>query len=722
MSPTPPHRAIKFLRWFCREDFIEEVEGDLIEVFEMQFDESPKKARRKFYWSVLKYFRPEFIKAFSLNPASSNMNAHNIKLAYRNIFKYKSSYLLNTIGLSIAITTSFLIFNYISFEKSYDNFHINKGSIFRVALDLKNSSEHIRTAQNYSAAGPALKNDFAEVADFVRLYPAISGYNTCTIRHIEDAEDIVFNQKKVYYADNSFFKIFSFPLVYGSTKNALVHPNTCVLSASKSREYFGNTNPIGRTVEISFDGEKGNYKISGVFEDLPHNSHFDIDFLLSYSSIKDDGFQSSWDWNEFYTYILLENDVNSKTLENKLDDFISSYMAEKHEKYGLSEHFVLQPIEDIHLNSNLSFEFTESGDGEMVLLLKWLGVIILVFAWINYLNLSLSLLFKRTREVGVKKVLGAQKSHIVKQIVLEFGVVNLCAIFVSIMLLFLAVPQIGHYLGDTFLHSKIDITFATLYFLAILISTIVFALLPGLLLSSIKPIRVLKGTPRQLFQGLNIRKVFLLVQFAMSIVILAVVLSVFLQIRFLRDEELKMSLDKHVVLHAPNYSYGDTTYAHTYQSFKNELLTHPNIKEISSISTIPGVENNWSLTGVIRRQGTDRKEAKTYYFVESEPNFIEYFNFRLIAGKSFNSQESSNDPTIIINDKSRQELGFSDPESAIGQKIIMEQWDDNFSYSTIIGVIDNYKQEYGKKPILPTIFWTQSGINLNYCLKIETSS
>ncbi|MGD1961842.1 MAG: ABC transporter permease [Fulvivirga sp.] len=721
MKPIPPHIALKFLRWFCREDYLHEVEGDLVEVFEKQYKQSPAKAKWYLYWSILRHFRPEFIRGVKSTNQASMFQTH-LKLTHRNFMKYKSSFLINIIGLSLAITVSFLMFQYIAFERSYDSFHFKKELIFRVALDMTNATEHITTAQNYSAAGPSLKNDFPEIADFVRLYPATLGYNTCTISHKAEDKSVVRNQKKVYYADASFFTAFSFPLAYGNPQSVLSDPGTCVLSASMSQEYFGNTNPIGKTVEISFDGDNNQYKVSGVFQDLPYNSHFDFDFLLSYSSVKSDGFQSSWHWNEFYTYILLEDDVDYKDLEGKLDNFISTHMSDKHEKYGMSEHFFLQPVEDIHLKSDLAFEMEEAGNNEMIRLLEWMAIIILLFAWINYLNLSLSLLFKRTKEVGIKKVLGAQKKNIIKQVILEFAVLSIIALAISALLLLTSVPRLHNYFGDTFQHISIDFRFATLFFTAVIVGTIAFALIPGFFLSGIRPITVLKGTTIRFSKGLNIRKTFLLLQFAMSIIILVGVLTVFLQIRFLQGEELKMSLENSVILHAPNYSYDDTTYAHTYQTFKNELLSHSNIQAVSSTSTIPGVENSWSLTGVIRRQGVDRKEAKTYYFIESDPNFIEYFDFKMLAGKSFAADVHTNSPTIIINDKAREELGFDTPESAIGEKIIMEQWGDNYSYSTIIGVIDNYKQQYGKKSLLPTIFWTQTGINLNYCLKLKNPS
>lgn len=651
------------------------------------------------------------------------MFKNHLTIAFRTFTKNKLFTFINVLGLSLGLSASFLVFTYVDFQRSFDTFHENIDNLYRVTLDIHKKNGQIeKSAQNYPALGPVLKNDFNQVIDFCRLYKATSGANTCTVSFTGKGNTVVHNQSKIYFADTSLLNMFSFPLHSGHKATALKAPNSLVLSAKQALKYFGTDEAIGKILTVNIDGEVRPYVVNGVFDDLPENSHFDFDFLLSYTSLKGPSYQDAWDWNEFYTYISIAPDAAISDLKSQLPEFIRTHLLEKHKKYDMSETFNFQPVKDIHLTSDLSFEMKKNGDLRMMNLLLVLGFAILFFAWANYVNLSLAVAIKRLKEVGIRKTLGANSSRILKQLIVEFSLLVSISLLISIALIFLIDAKLASFVPNGFS------VFVNYYvgwldiLLLIVVGSFIAGVFPAVLIAYYKPMPALKGDNKNIKGGFTIKRLLLVGQFAVSILMIAGSLAIHRQMRLLKKQDLGMKIENILVLHAPNYSYEDTTYHKTYQSFKNEVLKQSSILDITSSSNIPGVENSWSLNGVIRRPHTDRGEAGTYYFVESDFNYIDFFGFDIVAGRDFSEDFTSPTPTIILNEKACKSLGFQNPEKAIGNSIIMEQHGDTKDYSTIVGVLKDYRQEYGKKPILPIIFWTHTGINLYYCIRLSNTT
>ncbi len=646
------------------------------------------------------------------------MFAAYLKKTIRRFSRNKLLTLINILGLSLGIGTSILIFSYVIFQKSFDEFHKNSGRLYRIALEIRKQNGQIEhSAQNYPALGPALKNNFTGIQDYTRMYLATGGANTCTISYNDNSDPVVFNQTDVYYADASFLDMFTFPLKSGDKLSALKNPYSIVLTHEQALKYFGHEEAIGKTLTVDIDGGRNQFTVTGVLKDLPENTHFNFDFLLSYSSLSDPDFQNAWDWNEFYTYVLLTPGTKLKTIQDKLSGFINKYIGEKDKKYGLYESFIFQPVNKIHLGSHLAEEMKRNGSQSTVNILMVAAVAILLFALINYLNLSFGISINRLKEVGIRKILGADRTGIIRQLTGENFLLVTLALLLSLGLLFVFKNKLSTL---TDLPAVIvspgnrELIFTLIIIVGI---TYLVASVPAFLISSYKPGLSAKKESVLVMGGLSIRKSLLIIQFAISVILIGSAISIQKQIKLLIIQNPGADIHNVLVIHAPNYSYDDTTYFKTYQEFKNSIERSSAISDITPSSSIPGMENNWSMTGVIRRQGVDRHEAGTYYFAESDNNYIDFFKFSMVTGRNFSNDYKSSSSDIIINETASKTLGFDDPTDAIGQKIIMAQYGDRKEYSTVVGVIKDFHQEYGRKKILPLIFWTHPGINLYYCIK-----
>ncbi|MEQ9415853.1 MAG: ABC transporter permease, partial [Cyclobacteriaceae bacterium] len=349
-----------------------------------------------------------------------------LKSAFRNFVKHKSFTFLNVIGLSLGIAACMLILQYVKYEKSYDTFHSKAENIYRVQYnDWQSGKLRFECAAAVPAVGPALKNNFPEVLRFTRLYP-VSGV---IAYESPDRGLISFLEEKMQITDSSVFDVFDFELIQGNKKEVLSGPGKTVISQSAAKKYFGDDDPIGKTIE--WDGDI-RFEVTGVFEDIPDNSHIKFDFMLSYQTLNDrtdNGSETSWGWYDFNTYVLLEPGTNVNILQAKWDDFLYKTRGEDWEKYNRKQEFILQPILDIHLYANLLQESQpeERGDGDAVYALTFIALFILIIAWVNYVNLATAKSFDRANEVGVRKVMGAVKNQLVYQFLSEALLVNLLA-------------------------------------------------------------------------------------------------------------------------------------------------------------------------------------------------------------------------------------------------------------------------------------------------------
>src|SRR5688572_2778342 len=421
--------------------------------------------------------------------------------AIRSLKKNKFFSLLNISGLAIGMAVFLLIAQYVQFEKSYENFIPGKENIYRVKLEAYDKNELIMaTAENYPGVGPALQTELPEVVSYARLYNM--GYKNNVVITNENAKPdrIAFRQRRFLYADSTFLPMMGYEMVKGNARDALVAPFTAVISEKYAKMYFGNEDAIGKTLRLRDDDFVDELvKVTGVFKELPVNTHLKFDVLFSYNSLYARGdwatqrYRSGWRRKDMYTFVQLKPGTDPKKTEAKLPAIVAKYKPELKESTQRQE-LGLQPLKDIHLTSDLTEEPEANGNGRTVFFLGLIGVFVLIIAWINYVNLSTARALERAKEVGIRKVIGAVKRQLISQFLTEAALVNLLSVLIAWGLAFLFLSSFNKLSGLTLEKSYlIQPWFIGLLFLLWIVGSLLSGFYHSLVLSSFKPIIVLKG-------------------------------------------------------------------------------------------------------------------------------------------------------------------------------------------------------------------------------------
>jgi len=706
----PPKHPLQFLRWFCREDYLDEIEGDLIEVFVKQVEKNPREAKWKFAWSVIKYFRPEFMKSFrSYQPNAYGMYKSYFKIGWRNLLKNKAYSLINIGGLAMGISCFLFLLSYVRFEKSYESFHKNADNIYRVTLDLFKGDEFLMTdCETYAPFGALAKEKMPEVVGFVRLM----NNDNARVKVGEQK----FLEERSYFADSSVFSIFSFKPLHGDLEGALAKPNEAVITASTAKKYFGKTDVVNESLEAV----GGLYKIIAVIEDIPTNTHLKFDFLLShvtYPKIQKDYTDQSWETgNNEFTYLLMNPGTEVKEFNNKLK-ILSASLKDKINE----DRFSAEPIKDIHLYSNKTFEPDVNGSARTVYALMIIAIFIIGLAWVNYINLSTAKAIERAREVGVRKVLGSARSQLVGQFLMESLLVNIVAALSALIIIKIGLPYFQNLTGqpmlDIFQYSSFWYSF-----LAVVIIGIVFSGgYPALVLSSFNPVAVLKGKFGSSAHGQWLRQGLVVFQFTATTVLIICLGIVYLQINHLQHFDLGMDINQTLVLRAPEKDQPDSVIQARYSSFKTELLRDPTIQIISQSQSIPGSGmNEVSTTQSIFQLGKDKSSGSfNYYHYAIDADFIPVLGMKLVAGRNFEAG-MNNLNLVIINEEASASLGFSSPQQAIGSKITYQM--SKQEYSTVIGVVKDFYQRSPKESQVPMVLRYYSGFSSYVAMKVKTDN
>ncbi len=712
----PPNNALKFLRWFCREDFLDEIEGDLIELFIKESSVNGKKAKWSFFYQVLRHFRPDFIKRIALFSSiypSVAMIRNYFKIAARSLAKNRFFSMIHIAGLAIGVAACLLIFQYVSFERSYDKFHDQAENIYRVPIRYSEGfSPFSKTAANHPALGPAMKRDFPEVEDFTRIMDPINmGRKTALSYLNETGQRSTFIEEKTFIADSSFFTIFSFPFVSGSPTNALKKPNSIVLTSSMAIKYFGNEDPLHKTMNLG--GSTGHpLKVTGVIEDIPENSHLQFDALMSFQTYLGSDFaDNSWVWPEFYTYVLLKPGTNSAALQAKFPALTERYMAEIHKEHNFKTYFSLQPLLDIHLHSDCANEPTNPGSNRMVQFLSILGIFILIIAWVNYINLSTSRSIERAKEVGVRKVVGARRSQLMGQFFSEAILLNALSISLGFVIAKLSLTSfsqvVGKNIGDSLLNYQLFLNpvFWVVFSGCIIISGLIVGVYPALVLSKFRPVQVLRGRFHRGTQGVLLRKLLVGFQFVLSVLLIAATILVTRQISFMNKQELGYAKEQILVSRVPTYS-DSISYVRN-QVLAMELAQLPEVQSMTRSSEIPG--KLIALRSESRPKGLDKEYNTSVFLKRVDHEYLSTFDIPIVAGRDFRQADSSRiygaqNNKVLINRVLAESYGFKDPEDAIGKNIWFKLG-QNEHLATVVGVVENYHQRSLKEAYDPLLYY-----------------
>ena len=610
-------------------------------------------------------------------------------ITFRNLARNRASSVVNILGLAIGMAAFILIIQYVRFELGYDDFHEKGDLIFRIQQDRYNKGKlTTQWAAGCSAVGQALYENFEEVEDFTRfqIWNGVLSYG-----------EKKFREERIYLADTSFFDIFSFPVIEGDRNTALVNPLEMLVSRSTARKYFGEENPVGKSLRFNGGPE---LMITGVFGDVPRNSHLKPDLVVSWATLvqfRGPEVETAWQWDAFFNYIRLHPAADYKEFEAKIPAFVEEQIGEDLERFGAGAVYHLQRLRSIHLNSDFMFEAEQNGNARSVYALAVVAVFLVVIAWINYINLSSARSLERAREVGMRKVTGAFKTQLVSQFLLESVIVNLLAIIISVVLVRLFSPSFNLLTGE-----QLDDTFSSNpgFWLAIVLVFIAGAILSGLypafFLSSFKPTTVFKGVSEIKLGGLGMRRILVIFQFAASLLLVAGTLTVYSQITYMKKHDLGVDIDNVLVLRGP--SVNDSTYSETFSAFKEEAVRSPDIKKITASIVVPGRQPPWNAGG-IRRLSEGEEEGNQYRIVGFDFEFVDFYGLTILEGRNFSEEYGQNSSAVLLNESAIDLMGFEDNASAMNVPIYF--WGDTFS---IVGVVKNYHQEGLKAEQEPLIF------------------
>ncbi|MCF8369050.1 MAG: ABC transporter permease [Bacteroidales bacterium] len=591
----------------------------------------------------------------------------------RNLYKRKTYSLINIFGLAIGMACFLLIYLYISDELSYDKHHKNADNIYRLVniYDFEGVGENSASAPFPVAF--TLQNDFPEVIrNVVRLF------NFQAPRSFVEYEEKKFNEKRFFFADSTYFSIFDHHFIQGNPKNALDKIGSLVITQSMAKKYFANEDPIGKSVK--FEGGLS-LVVTAVIEDVPEESHFKFDFMGSMSSLRNmfgGQLPKTWVWNPCWTYLLLGENTDPNILEEKFPEFVQKYFYDA-EKDNVSMY--LQPLTDIHLKSKLDYELAPNNDLTSIYVLSAIAIFLLIIAVINYMNLATATSAGRSKEIGIKKVAGANKQQLIIQFIGESIILTLIALLISLLIIEIVMPVFNNFTGKNIGFTDL----LTIENMAMMLGLGVFigfisGVYPAFYLSTFSPVQVLKSQIKQGTKSGMARKALVITQFAISITLIIGTLIIGDQLDFMRNADLGFEKDNIIVLPINN-----TPVARTYESFKKELLQNPNILSVTIMDDIFGAAHN---THEFRPEGYPEDQWQFYPALVVQYDFLKTFGIKIIAGRDYN-EANRTDPEkgILINEAMVNHMGWENPQAALGKKFRSLQGEER-----VIGVFNDFHQ------------------------------
>jgi putative ABC transport system permease protein len=643
-----------------------------------------------------------------------------LHIAIRNFTKRKGYSILNLLGLTIGITCCLLIFKYVAYERSYDNFHPDADRIYRVQEhDYENGRLTATWASTSPAVGPTLKKEMPEVENICRVFQM-------GLQLVNPLNNAHFYETKSYGADSSILSIFRLPLIKGNPETALNGIYKVILSEETAHKYFGSENPIGKSLLYVNNGRRQPLEVTGVFQSLPSNSHLILDVLVSYPTLKyflgaydnnNDYTQIAWSWNDYYTYIRLKAGTDPKAFQSKLRDFENRHYNSlpEHKANNDYDNLELVPLTDIHLYSHYGEEAEANGDGSSVNFLFVIAFFIAAIAWVNYINLATARSLERAREVGVRKVLGALRKDLIRQFLVESLLLNFLALMLAIAISWAVNPLFNRLTGRAI--DSIPLTYWQ-YFAALFITgTFLSGIYPAFVLSRYNPVSVLKGLFKNSSGGQFLRKGLIVGQFAASILLIAGTIIVYNQVHYMRSQTLGANIDQTLVVNGVN-SMKDSTYNTVYPSFRQDILNIKDIKNITGSSDVEGTEITWS-TDWQRLRGNPKKNYSLRH-LGVDYDYIPNYGLKIIAGRQFSKDFPTDDKGVILNESAVRELSYAKPEDAIGEPLHANQ--GQIGNVHVIGVVADYHHEGLQKAITPMAIILRLPTPNFYSIKVNASN
>lgn len=696
----PPKWADRFLAWFCRDELLEEIKGDLHEFYAVELgDKNPWQAKWLYWYHVLHFLRPFAIKRRRQPSNTLTMYRNYFKFAWRHALKNKGNTLIHVLSLGLGIACSIFIFIYLKGELSYDRFHEEADRIHRVTIDLVDSEQRrIPDATTPPALAPALSKDFPEVETAVRLFP-----NWGSKFLLGASPEKKFHEEDFIRTDPGFFEVFTFPAIHGDPARALEKPDEIILTRQAAMKYFGKTNVLGESIMHYLSDTTIVYRIGAVLEDVPYQSHFHFDFL---AAIPFENIEQNWGWYNYYTYIKLAPGAEIASLEPKLQPFFEEQLGER-ENYNI---IYSQRLTDIHLRSHLKWELEPNGDITNVYILALLAIFVLFVSCLNYLNLKIAESVKKYKEVGVRKVFGANKRSLLGQFLVETFLISLLALVFASFLSEGLFKQLKEVLGRdiSLLDPENLLVFLGIGLLVILVG-ILAGLYPALHLSAFKPALAVKGLFSHSGRSTTgLRRGLLVVQFAISTFMIFCTLGVYQQLQYVKNVDKGFSPEQVLVIenlqNIPNQ-----------QSLKEELLKISSVSEAGLSNGVIGGLNWTSALGY--------PDAFTMNWVTIDPGFLSTMGLQLKAGRNFTTDRETDKTGLnfIVNETGLQQLGLSYADVGKRVKLTEPQDSTRDGMGTIIGVVEDFHFTDFKSDIKPFAFFYRERPQTYLNLKLSTT-
>ena len=631
----------------------------------------------------------------------------------QNILRNKTYALINILGLSLGLAVCMVIMQYVRFEKSYDHFHSSAENIYRIILQSPApDGSAYQDAANVAPLTEVLLNEYPEVKNAVRITPE---YSKVVFRY----DDKMAETDRIYYADSTMFTMFDYKLLAGDRVSALKEVNSIVLTKSTAEKFFGPMkewpeSPVGKIIVMN---NRWPLTITAVMEDFPANTHFKTNALISFSTfVKGSDPTKEWGWNDFYTYAELAPGTDYKNFESRIQDVIRKYTK----KEDWDKAYVLQPLTDIHLHSNVAFELDANGSAETVYFLSMIAIIILVVAWVNYINLATARAGHRAKEIGVRKVNGASRGAVMTQFLLESFFMNFVALVFALGIVSVLMPLASELLGKPLTFSFLsDRTFLLSLIAIYVVGSLASGVYPAIVLSSFKPAGILKATSTFTGAGNSgLRKALVVFQFMISVGLITGTMIIGNQMSYIQNKKLGFSSDNTIILSASSTQENDSLNRMRYYTFRNAVLENSEFNNVSISSVLPGKSHNDLDThGDLRMVGDPDDVDLMFTSFRVDENYIPIFNIDLIAGKNFNDQYIKGDEKIILNRKGAELLGFSDPEKIVGRKV--QYWSQQ---KEVVGVIENYHHKSLKNTFDPMVLRHAIGGMLYVTVKLDENA
>jgi len=612
-------------------------------------------------------------------------------VAIRNFKRDKGYSLLNILGLTIGITFSLFLIFYIKDELGYDRYNKKADRIFRVNSFIKEKDKDMMYwAITPFPLGPALAKDYPEVEEAVRFVGnGRTMYKNGELRFYED---------KVFFADSNVFRVFTFPFIEGDVNTALVAPNSMVLTESVAVKYFGkNKNYVGKTLL----NDKGDiYKITGVIKDVPKNSHILFNVLVSRKSLPVD-FANSWGNFGFYTYVLLKPNTNAATFEKKLLPVYDKYLAPIFAQYSIKISLGVQPITAIHLHSTMANEPEELGSISYIYIFAAVALFMLIIACINYMNLTTARSARRAKEIGIRKVTGSTKTQLIAQFLIESTLTALFALLLSIGLIALFLNMFNSISGKHISFSSLlePGTFLILFAIVIFVG-LLGGSYPAFYLSKFNPVSILKGSLSKSSSNVTLRRVLVVIQFTISMIMLICTWVVYGQLKYLRNKDL--GFDKTQVASLTVNANNDVR--GKIQALQNELRNNPHVLNISTAQSTPGGQNvSFNLFSVESKNGFVDKGVDCYAVDE---NYFKTLGMQIKIGRNF-SGPGDTLRSLVVNENMVKYFGWDNP---LGKRV-KYPGDTSKFYLEVVGVVKDFNQKSLYNPIAPLMLFYRPNCN-----------